>query len=108
MSVPVANHRWSFTRQWFCSFLCALLSLSAGCGYQFRVEGPGPTIGGTTSEASSVPPPRVVIRTLRNATFEPNLETRFTNYLRHEFASGSGATVVPDSEVAELVVCGEI
>jgi Lipopolysaccharide-assembly len=108
MSVHLANHQWSFTRQWFCSFLCVLLSLSAGCGYQFRVEGPGPTIGGTTSDASSVPPPRVVIRTLRNATFEPNLETRFTNYLRHEFASGSGAQVVPEGEAADLVVSGDI
>jgi lipopolysaccharide assembly LptE-like protein len=108
MSSLLANHRWSVTRQWFCSFLCVLLSLSAGCGYQFRVEGPGPTIGGTTSEASSTPPPRVVIRTLRNATFEPNLETRFTNYLRHEFASGSGAQVVPEGEAADLVVSGDI
>ena len=108
MSVYLANHLWSFTRQWCCSFLCVLLSLSAGCGYQFRVEGTGPTIGGTTSEASSVPPPRVVIRTLRNATFEPNLETRFTNYLRHEFASGSGAQVVPEGEAADLVVSGDI
>ena len=104
MSSHLAHYQWRFTRQWFCSFLCVLLSLSAGCGYQFRVEGPGPTIGGTTSEASSVPPPRVVIRTLRNATFEPNLETRFTNYLRHEFASGSGAQVVPEGEAADLVI----
>ena len=108
MSSHLANLQWSFTRQWFCSFLCVLLSLSAGCGYQFRVEGPGPTIGGTTSDASSVPPPRVVIRTLRNATFEPNLETRYTNYLRHEFASGSGAQVVPEGEAADLVVSGDI
>jgi hypothetical protein len=50
----------------------------------------------------------VVIRTLRNATFEPNLETRFTNYLRHEFASGSGAQVVPEGEAADLVVSGDI
>ena len=108
MSVHIGNHQWSFTRQWFCSFLCFSLSLFAGCGYQFRVEGPGPTIGGTTSDASSVPPPRVVIRTLRNATFEPNLETRYTNYLRHEFASGSGAQVVPEGEAADLVVSGDI
>jgi lipopolysaccharide assembly LptE-like protein len=95
---------------------CVMLALAfsllvAGCGYQFRVEGPGPTIGGAaaeTGEPSSAPPPRVTIRTLRNATFEPNLETRFTNYLRHEFASGSGATVVPDGEVADLVVSGDI
>lgn len=108
MSVHLANHQWSVTRQGSCLFLCVWLSLSAGCGYQFRVEGPGPTIGGSTSDASSIPPPRVAIRTLRNATFEPNLETRFTNYLRHEFASGSGAQVVPEGEAADLVVSGDI
>jgi hypothetical protein len=96
------------TTQWIRSFVGLSLVLSAGCGYQFRVEGPGPTIGSTTSEAPSTPPPRVVIRTLRNATFEPNLETRFTNYLRHEFASGSGAQVVPEGEAADLVVSGDI
>jgi hypothetical protein len=84
------------------------LCLLGGCGYQFRVEGPGPTIGGTAAPASSVPPPRVAIRTLRNATFEPNLETRFTNYLRHEFSSGSGAEVVPEGEPADLVLSGDI
>ena len=79
-----------------------------GCGYQFRVEGPGPTIGGSTAQASSVPPPRIAIRTLRNATFEPNLETRYTNYLRHEFSSGSGAQVVSEGEPADLVLSGDI
>ena len=109
MSVRLGNHQWTFTRQWFCSFLCVLLSVSAGCGYQFRAQGPGPTIGGTTAEASSVPPPRVVIRTLRTATFEPNLETRYTNYLRHEFASGSGAAGGPlKRQAADLVVSGDI
>lgn len=85
--------------------ICGLL---AGCGYQFRVEGAGPTIGGTSTAASSQPPPRLVIRTLENRSFEPNLETRYTNYLRHEFASGSGAQVVPDSEAADLVLTGQI
>jgi len=106
--LQTANLNWSMTTQWIRSFVGLSLVLSAGCGYQFRVEGPGPTIGGTTAEAPSVPPPRVVIRTLRNATFEPNLETRFTNYLRHEFASGSGAQVVPEGEAADLVVSGDI
>ena len=94
-----------------CVLALAFPLVVAGCGYQFRVEGAGPTIGGTaaeTAEPSSAPPPRVTIRTLRNATFEPNLETRFTNYLRHEFASGSGADVVSDGEAADLVVSGDI
>jgi hypothetical protein len=50
----------------------------------------------------------MTIRPLKNATFEPNLETRFTNYLRHEFSSGSGAQVVPDGEAADLVLSGDI
>lgn len=87
------------------SFACLALF---GCGYQFRVEGAGPTIGGTAAEASAVPPPRVAILTLRNATFEPNLESRFTNYLRHEFSSASGAQVVPEGEAADLVLSGDI
>ena len=92
--------------RWGGLLLCLLLF--AGCGYQFRVEGAGPTIGGGAANAASGPPPRVTIRTLRNATFEPNLETRYTNYLRHEFSSGSGAQVVPEGEAADLVLSGDI
>jgi hypothetical protein len=87
--------------------LVAIFLLPA-CGYQFRVEGPGPTIGGATATDSQEPQPRLVIRTLVNSSFEPNLETRYTNYLRHEFSSGSGAQVVPDSEAADLVLTGQI
>ncbi len=80
-----------------------------GCGYQFRVEGAGPTIGGAATTASPTsPPPRLVVRTLENKSFEPNLETRYTNYLRHEFSSGSGAQIVPDTEAADLVLSGQI
>jgi hypothetical protein len=85
-----------------------ILSALAGCGYQFRVEGAGPTIGGANPAASQGPAPRLVIRTLVNKSFEPNLETRYTNYLRHEFSSGSGAEVVADSEPADLILTGEI
>lgn len=95
-------------RSWPCVLACLLVVVGVGCGYQFRVEGAGPTIGGRASDAPSAPPPRVAIRTLRNATFEPNLETRYTNYLRHEFSSGSGAEVVPEGEAADLVVSGDI
>jgi hypothetical protein len=80
----------------------------AGCGYQFRVEGAGPTIGGAHPSASQEPPPRMVVQTLVNKSFEPNLETRYTNYIRNEFTSGSGAQVVPDSEAADLILTGEI
>jgi len=89
-------------------YLALSLSLSA-CGYQFRVEGAGPTIGGaTTTSSPTSPPPRLVVQTLENKSFEPNLETRYTNYLRHEFSSGSGAQVVPESEAADLVLSGQI
>ena len=87
----------------------ALLILLCGCGYQFRVDGAGPTIGGATEPSSSTsPPPRLVVRTLENRSFEPNLETRYTNYLRHEFSSGSGAQIVPEAEAADLVLSGQI
>lgn len=88
--------------------IAACVLLLAGCGYQFRVEGAGPTIGGTSARVSDQPTPRLVIRTLVNNSFEPNLETRYTNYLRHEFSSGSGTQVVPDSEAADLVLTGQI
>jgi hypothetical protein len=45
---------------------------------------------------------------LENRSFEPNLETRYTNYLRHEFSSGSGAQIVPEAEAADLVLSGQI
>ena len=98
-----------FTLSTHVSALCLSLALLGGCGYQFRVEGAGPTIG-TAPEASSstAPPPRLVVRTLENKSFEPNLESRYTNYLRHEFSSGSGAQVVPESEAADLVLSGQI
>lgn len=96
---------------YFCLFtlyLALSLSLSA-CGYQFRVEGAGPTIGGTAATSSPTsPPPRMAVRTLENKTFEPNLEVRYTNYLRHEFSSGSGAQIVSEAEVADLVLSGQI
>jgi hypothetical protein len=92
----------------FTLYLALSLSLSA-CGYQFRVEGAGPTIGAAaTAPSPASPPPRLVVRTLENKSFEPNLETRYTNYLRHEFSSGSGAQVVPESEAADLVLSGQI
>jgi hypothetical protein len=85
-----------------------IASTVAACGYQFRVEGAGPTIGGTSAVSSQEPPPRLVIRTLINGSFEPNLETRYTNYLREEFSTGSGAQVVPESEAADLMLTGQI
>ena len=85
-----------------------IVSTFAACGYQFRVDGAGPTIGGAPISTSQELPPRLIIRTLVNGSFEPNLETRYTNYLRDEFSAGSGAQVVPESEVADLVLTGQI
>ena len=91
------------------SAVCLSLVLLGGCGYQFRVEGAGPTIGGTAATSSPPSPgPRLIVRTLENNSFEPNLETRYTNYLRQEFSSGSGAQIVPESEAADLVLSGQI
>jgi len=101
------------SRGWFVACRASLASLAclallAGCGYQFRVAGPGPTIGGAKVTASQESRPRLAIRTLVNNSFEPNLETRYTNYLRQEFDSGSGARVVPDSQASDLVLTGQI
>lgn len=91
------------------TFITALLmSTLASCGYQFRVDGAGPTIGGATASTLTEPPPRLIIRTLVNNSFEPNLEMRYTNYFRDEFSAGSGAQVVPESEAADLVLTGRI
>ena len=91
------------------TFISALIALTlAACGYQFRVDGAGPTIGGAAVSTLIEPPPRLVIRTLANNSFEPNLEMRYTNYFRDEFSAGSGAQVVPDSEAADLVLTGQI
>lgn len=92
-----------------CLALLSCLALLVGCGYQFRVEGAGPTIGGAAATSSPTsPPPRLVIQALENMSFEPNLETRYTNYLRHEFSSGSGAQIVSETEAADLVLSGQI
>jgi hypothetical protein len=91
------------------TFASALIaSTLVSCGYQFRVDGAGPTIGGAGASTVTEPPPRLVIRTLVNNSFEPNLEMRYTDYFRDEFSAGSGAQVVPESEAADLVLAGQI
>lgn len=99
-------------RRWWCRASLACLAAASlalvGCGYQFRVDGAGPTIGGVPAAASSDPPPRLVIKTLTNNSFEPNLEARYTNYFRDEFSTGSGAHVVSESDIADLVLSGQI
>ena len=92
--------------------LVALVAgLMTGCGYQFAVEGPGPTVGGAATETKAKfgeHPPRVSIVNLINNTFEPNLEIKFSNYLRHEFSTGSGAELVGVNDAADYVLKGAI
>ena len=83
-----------------------LISLP-GCGYQFNVEGPGPAIG-AAAPIQEGPLVRLAIRRLENRTFEPNLEYKFTDYLRQEFRLGSGAEVVQNEREADFLVSGAI
>ncbi|HEV8540197.1 MAG TPA: LPS assembly lipoprotein LptE [Nitrospiraceae bacterium] len=87
------------------------LLITSSCGYQFRVEGKGPVIGGKSGEASAAskgPPPRMVVPNFENKTFEPNLEIKFTNYTRQEFASGGGVQIVNSPQAADLILKGQI
>jgi len=85
----------------------ACLALLVGCGYQLRVEGTGPTIGGRQR-----PPLPRHRHPVGSRTLEIRVRTqpggRYTNYLRHEFSSGSGAQIVPEAEAADLVLSGQI
>ncbi len=82
------------------------LLLTASCGYQFRVAGAGPTIGGAPAPKANAP--RLHIVNFENMTFEPNIELRYTSYVRREFSQASGARVVNDNEPADLVLKGKI
>jgi len=90
------------------AFLASLACLAAaslglaGCGYQFRVEGAGPTIGGSSAPKTNAP--RLQIVNFENLTFEPNIEMRYTAYARREFSQSSGARVVNDGEPADLIL----
>ena len=85
----------------------SLLSLTlAACGYQFRVEGAGPTIGG--SSAPKAQAYRIKIVDFENLTIEPNIELRYTTYARREFSQSSGARVVYDGEPADFILMAKI
>ena len=79
-----------------------------GCGYRFSVEGPGPQIGGESVSEREGLPVRLVIRDLRNRTFQSNLEFALTRYMREQFAVSSGAQVVAEDAQADYVMTGEI
>ncbi|HNP30581.1 MAG TPA: DUF4136 domain-containing protein [Nitrospirales bacterium] len=84
-----------------------LLCLSAGCGYQFTVEGPGPVVGGSDGLVAQGPPVRLVFPTIKNNSFEPNLEFKYTRYLRQAMQSAGSAEFVDDAS-ADFIVEGAI
>ncbi len=84
-----------------------LLCLTAGCGYQFTVEGPGPVIGGSAGHVVQGPPIRLVFPVLKNNSFEPNLEFKYTRYLRQALQSVGSAEFVDDAS-ADFVMEGAI
>ena len=77
-----------------------------GCGYQFTVEGPGPVIGG--GRVAEGPPVRLALHTLKNKTFEPNLEFKYTRFLRQALQSAGSATIVEDDLSADFILDGAI
>jgi hypothetical protein len=78
-----------------------------GCGYQFRVGGAGPRIGGGPA-APAAEAPRLHIVNFTNMTTEPGLEVKYTTYAQREFSAGSGTRVVGSSEPADYVLKGII
>jgi hypothetical protein len=88
---------------------CLLAISASSCGYQFRVQGAGPTIGGAPeSETKRFQAPRLAILPISNSTYEPNFEIKLANYLRREFSSGAGAEIVGPSGGADLLLSGQI
>jgi lipopolysaccharide assembly LptE-like protein len=85
---------------------CSLSLAVAACGYQFRVEGAGPTLGGSSAPKAAAP--RLQIVDFENLTIEPNIELRYTTYARREFSSSSGARVVAAGEPADLILKAKI
>lgn len=88
------------------SVLLGLMMLSTACGYQLMAGGPGPVIGGGEDQARlralRAKAPKLVVEPMQNKTFEPDLETRYTEFFRREFAASSGANVVRDARSAQL------
>lgn len=85
-----------------------LVAMLTACGYQFRVAGQGPTIGGGAPVPLKADAPTLAIVNFQNRSSEPNLETKYTAYARHEFATGSGAQVITGTGGSDLVLKGQI
>lgn len=90
---------------WLALVLMMVLGVGA-CGYQFTVEGSGPAIGG--GHVAEGPPVRMAVHTLRNNTFEPNLEFKYTQYLRQALQSAGSAKIVEDDLSADFILDGAI
>jgi|SRR5579884_1293301 len=93
-----------------CSAACLLSAaiFLTACGYQFQVEGPGPTIGGAKTFEAAPDAPTLAVSIFQNRSIEPNLELKYTNYARREFVNGSGTRVVTGSEPSDLVLKAQI
>src|SRR5688572_9524547 len=91
----------------FSFVIIELVSMSA-CGYQFRVAGQGPTIGGGAPTKPQAYTPTLTIVNFQNRSGEPNLETKYAEYTRQEFATGSGTQVITGSGPSDLVLKGRI
>ena len=88
--------------------LCLCAMNTTACGYQFRVQGAGPTIGGAAETAvKRSPAPRLAILPIANSTYEPNFEIKLANYFRREFSAGAGAEIVGPSAGADLFLSVE-
>jgi hypothetical protein len=91
----------------FAFVMIELVSMSA-CGYQFRVAGQGPTIGGGAPTKPRADAPTLAIVNFQNRSGEPNLETKYAEYTRQEFATGSGTQVITGSGPSDLILKGQI
>jgi len=109
MQEKLKNGNHLARRAFLASFAClaAASLMLAGCGYQFRMEGAGPTIGAAAAPTKANVP-RLQIVDFENMTLEPNLELRYTIYARREFSQSSGAKVVAAGEPADLILKGKI
>ncbi len=94
-----AGARW-------CGLFLTMIGILSACGYRFTVAGPGPVIGG--GRVAEGPPVRLALHTLKNNTFEPNLEFKYTQYFRQAFMSAGSATIVDDDPSADFVLDGTI
>ena len=54
------------------------------------------------------PPVRLALHTLKNNTFEPNLEFKYTRYLRQALQSAGSATLVDDDPSADFILDGAV